>query len=164
MSSEYNSDDDDGDDASCEGHQDGAISVFGDDPSIIPLEFYKRSSASGNSSSINSSSSSSSRKGHGLETAVAIRSNRTNTIPTIAPTEVIRTGRYYPTSGADDVARSAQMILQEVKGHYQHVPVVHQVAVSSNKSTGLHEGELIMGTLNAVASYYELPKSTPVHK
>lgn len=148
VSSEYTSEEDD---TSYEG-----ASSFGDDPSVIPMDFYKRSSAPGNSSSSISG-------GVELETAAAMRRNKPTTMPTIAPAVIIRRGGYYPTTGADDVARSAQMILQEVKGHHQHVPVVHQVAISSIKSTSPNEGELIMGTLNAVASYYEFPKATPIH-
>lgn len=134
ISSECTSEDDD---ASYEDHKD-----VGDDLSVIPSNLYKLPSAApGNS------------MGHGLETAAAIRSCKPNnrTAPAI-----IWAGRSYPTTDADDVARSAQMILQEVKGHRQHAPVVHQVAISS-KSTDLNEDKLIMGTLNAVASYYEFP-------
>ena len=140
ISSECTSEDDDDD--SYEDHEDGYGEL-----SIVPSNLCKLPSAASGKSI-----------GVGLETAAAMRSYKPNSNLT-APA-IIWAGRSYPTTDADDVARSAQMILQEVKGHRQHAPVVHQVAISS-KSNDLNEGELIMGTLNAVALYYEFPKSAP---
>ena len=110
--------------ASFEEQQDDAAD---DDPPTIPFDLYKLASAPTSSM--------------GVPGLMAPRIARP------APA-IIWSGN--PTKGADDVARSAQMLFEEVKGGYQ---IPGQEALS--KQSCLDEGALILGTLNAVAPYYD---------
>jgi len=82
---------------------------------------------------------------------VAVPSESESSRPSAIPWNGNRTD----SARADDVARSAQMILQQCKGHESFAR-----HITSGKPCCADEGELIMGTLDAVAPYYDYGRST----